>query len=465
MRALLAALGAALFLTGCSLEPPYGRPAAPIPDHYPDAARPTADGATTARRATPWCAGFPDPRIGRLVAVALDHNRDVKLAAARVEEARALYGVQSSARLPTISAEASSTSPPRGNETAQQIGLALAAYELDFFGKMKNLSDAALHEYMATEQARRTARLSVTAEVIRAYVRELADTARVALARRVIVSRKAGSALMDRRRAAGVSSPLEVRQVRSLVAAAESDLVEQELALARARNALALLTGYADPDPPVSGTTSGTTSGFAAFEAGWGGVEAGLPSELLTARPDIMAAEQRLMAANAGIGAVRAAFFPSIRLTAAGGLASEELRSLFRIGSGALQVGPQISLPLFDGGRNQANLDLARARESVAVIDYERAIQIAFREVSDALAGQSLLDRDVQGRMAMRDLEEERRTLAMKRYLAGAVGYLDVLDADRGLFDAERGVLEARRARLENAVGLFRALGGCPPPA
>lgn len=466
--ATLAAVCAVALVSGCSLAPLYERPAAPIPTGYPVAAQspdtrsanqPAPGGeAASVLRSTAWCTQFPDPALRRLVATALAHNRDLKLAAARVVEARALHGIQSASRQPTVALEGTTTHPARNNESAHQVGLTLAAYELDFFGKAQSLSDAALHEYLATEQAQRAARISVVAEVVRGYVLERAAAARVELARRAVASRTAAVGLLTRRVAAGVSSPLELEQARSLVGAADTDLIEQQLVHARAGHALALLTGYADR----TGTEDAPPFTASAFGAGWGVARAGLPSELLTARPDILAAEQRLQAANAQIGAARAAFFPSIRLTAMGGVASGQLNSLFTPGSGALQVVPQVSLPIFDGGRNQASLDLARARESSAVIEYERAIQTAFREVSDALAGQASLERDVAARTALREVEARRRTMTMNRYLAGAVGYLEVLDVERSLFAADQALLDARRARLENAASLYRALGGCP---
>ncbi|MGY0833805.1 efflux transporter outer membrane subunit [Azospirillum argentinense] len=470
--AILAAVCGISLLSGCSLTPLYERPAAPIPASYPVTAgsldtRPAAqpapqpasgDEAASTIRSTAWCTQFPDPVLRRLIAAALEHNRDLKLAAARVEEARALHGTQSASRLPTVTLEGTTTHPAKKNESAHQAGFTLSAYELDFFGKAESLSDAALHEYLATEQAQRAARIGVVAEVVRSYVQERAAESRVALARRTIALRTAAVALLTRRVAAGASSLLELEQARSLVGSADIDLIEQQLVHARAGHALALLTGYSDAEatkdaPPFTAP---------AFGAGWGVTRAGLPSELLMARPDIVAAEQRLQAANAQIGAARAAFFPSVRLTAMGGVASGELNNLFTPGSGALQFVPQVSLPIFDGGRNRANLDLAQARESLAVIEYERAIQTAFREVSDALDGQALLDREVAARRAMHEVEARRRTMTMNRYLAGAVGYLEVLDAERSLFAADQALLDARRARLENAAALYRALGGCP---
>ncbi|PWC34598.1 hypothetical protein TSO352_23045 [Azospirillum sp. TSO35-2] len=447
----------ATFLTGCSLAQHYERPIAPIPARYGTSeTKPKA----TAAASSPRCAQHPDPRLERLLAAALDHNLDLKMAVARVEEARALNGIQSAARLPTVSLEAPGINPVPRKRAVYTAGLAISSYELDFFGKAKSLSDVALHDYLATEQAQRTARVSLMAEVARAYVIERAAAARAAVAQRAVASRKAGADLMARRLVVGASSPLELQQARTLTASAEADLIEQTLIHERAMNQLSLLTGYSDGEGTGKDLPSGPAFGSDAFAAGWGPVEPGLPSDLLMARPDIMAAEQRLMAANAQIGAARAAFFPSIRLTATGGVASKELGSLFTAASGAWQFVPQLSLPLFDGGQNQSNLDLARARETIAVVEYERTIQTAFREVSDALAGQAMLDREVSARKALRDTEEERHTLTMKRYRAGAIGYLEVLDAERSLLAADETLLDAQRNRLENEITLYRVLGG-----
>lgn len=457
-KTLASVCGAAL-MAGCSLAPLYERPAAPIPTLYPASAPPVEAAKPPTVENAPWRRQFPDSRLRRLITAALERNRDLKLAAARVEEARALRGLQSADRLPTITAEGTTTHPSQDNQSAHQVGVALSAYELDLFGKTKSLSDAALHELLATEHAQRAATISVVAEVARGYIVERTAAARVALAQKAIASRQAAVALLIRRAEAGVSSPLEVQQARTLVGAAETDLIEQQLTQARAGHALALLTGHAPTDEE---SRAAPPPGVSPLGTGWPAPRAGLPSDLLTARPDIIAAEQRLMAANAQIGAARAAFFPSIRLTALGGVASNDLNALFSVGSGAWQFAPQVSLPLFDGGRNRSNLELAQAREVIAVVEYERTIQTAFREVSDALAGQTLLERDVATRAALRDVEANRQTLTMKRYLAGAVGYLEVLDAERGRFAAEQALLDAQRARLENLVALYRALGGNP---
>lgn len=450
---VLTLAGLAVLAAGCSLAPSYETPPLPVPAQYPGASTP----ATGADNTTAWCPAVPDPALKRLIGVALAGNRDLRIAAVRIEEARAAYGVQRSSRLPPVSLEGATTLPAVGSQESHQLGVSLPAYEIDFFGKVKNLSEAALQEYLATEQARSAARIALVAEVARGYVVERTALARIALANRVLASRSQATDVLKRRVEAGLSSPLDLEQARVLVAAARSDLNEQTLAEARARNALALLTGYAD----AQAVDAVARPSAAPLNDDWGRPRAGMPSELLALRPDIVAAEHRLKAANAQIGVARAAFFPSIRLTAQGGFNSTELASLLTAGSLAGQLGPQVSLPIFDGGRNEANLDLARTRETLAVAEYERTVQQAFREVADALSGLALLDRDVADRRATLDTEARRLTLTTKRYHAGAVGHLDVVDAERGVFAAEQALLESRRARLENTIGFYRALGGC----
>lgn len=451
---LIFAAGLWLGLSGCSLVPPYDPPPAPIPARYPDDA---ADGNPAQARDLAWRGYFRDPYLQQLISAALAHNRDIKAAALRVEEARALYAVQAGARVPAVDLGATGTWPrAAAGAYAFQAGPTVPAFELDFFGKVKSLSDAALHDYLGSEAARRAAEVSLIAEVARVHVRNRAAEARAVLARQALDSRTAAVALLTRRVRGGLSSALDLRQAETLIGVAESELAEQQLVRARTGNALALLIDHADmPVPPAE---PGLTDQ-------WGALRAGLPSTLLTARPDILAAEERLKAANMRIGAARAAFFPAITLTTMGGLATSDVGKLFAAGSAAWQFSPQLTLPIFDGGRNDANLDLARIRKELAVTDYEKTIQVAFREVADALAGQALLERDLAARIDTRDAEAQRLELTKRRYLAGTIGYLDVLDAERSLFAAEQNLVEARRARLENAVDLYRALGGgcCSP--
>jgi len=450
------AVGLGLGLGGCSLVPPYDRPPAPVPARYP---ADVADAGAAGPRDLSWRGYFPDPHLQQLIATALANNRDIKAAALRVEEARALYGVQAGARLPALDLGATGTWPrAAAGNYAFQAGPTVPAFELDFFGKVKSLSGAALHDYLGTEAARRAAEVSLIAEVARIHVRSRAAAIRAMLARQALDSRTAAVALLARRVRAGLSSQLDLRQAQTLIGVAESELAEQQLAQARAANALALLIDYADMP---------ATAAEPELMDRWGTVPAGLPSALLAARPDILAAEERLKAANMRIGAARAAFFPAITLTTMGGLAAGGFGKLFSPGSAAWQFSPQLTLPIFDGGRNEANLDLAKVRRELAVTEYEKTIQVAFREVADALAGQALLERDLAARIDTRDTEAQRLELTRRRYLAGTIGYLDVLDAERSLFAAEQNLVEARRARLENAVDLYRALGGgcCNPAA
>lgn len=439
-----------LLAAGCNLVPEYLRPQAPIPLSYPSETQSSRTAGDW--RQTGWRSYFTDPHLQVLIAAALANNRDLRVAALRVEEARALYAGQSASRWPAINLEATTTRPrAAGGAYSDQFGMALSAYELDFFGRVKSLSDAALHEYLGTEQARRAAEISLVAEIARAYVLERTSATRLALARRTLASRTASVDLTAQRERAGLASTLDLRQAQSLIGPAEADIVEQQLAQSRARHSLALLTGYTDLPAPLP---------EAQLDDRWGGIEPGLPSDLLTFRPDILAAEERLKAANAQIGAARAAFFPSIRLTAMGGLASDSFGKLFNAQSGAWQFAPQVSLPIFDAGRNEANLALARIRKDLALAEYEKAIQVAFREVADVLAGQTLLERDLAVRIQIRDGEASRLALTTTRYQAGSIGYLDMLDAERGLFAAEQQLVDARRARLDNAINLYRALGG-----
>ncbi len=450
---LAAVCSLAAIVAGCSLVPPYLRPPAPVPVAYPAA---TNEGPPAGRVAPPsrdlaWRSFFTDPALRHLISTALANNRDLLMASARVREARALYRVQSAAGLPAVDAKLTAMVPrAAAGDYGNQAGLSVRSYELDFFGKVESLSSAALHDYLDTAQARRTAQLGLVAEVARMHVLERSAAARVTLAERTLRSRRATVMLVARRVDAGLSSPLDLRQAESLIAPTEADLVEQRLARLRAGHALELLMGYADPVPEIRPPLNDD----------WGRLQAGLPSDLLTARPDIMAAEERLKAANARIGAARAAFFPSVELTTMGGVASSTVGRLFGPGSAAWQFVPTITLPIFDGGRNEANLDLAQARRDAALADYEKTIQVAFREVSDALAGQVLLERDLRARQDARDGEADRLALTSKRYLAGAIGYLDMLDAERGLFMAEQNLIDAKRARLENAINFYRALGG-----
>lgn len=458
IKPLTFALLAAGVLGGCSLAPQYVRPEAPVAPAYPAQAHERAGDAS----AIGWREFFPDQRLQALIATALENNRDLRIAALRIEEARAQYNIQSADRWPTLNATAGGTRArtpaglsPAGAATvgsSYQVGLSLASFELDFFGRVRSLNDAALAQYLATEEAARSARISLVAEVAKAYLTERALAEQVELARKTMESRDAAYKLAKQRFDVGASSALDLRQNEILVQSARASLATLTRQRAQAANALTLLVGKPPGELPAEKTLAEQNIVT--------DIPAGLPSDLLARRPDIRAAEQRLKAANANIGAARAAFFPRISLTAGVGTASRELSGLFDSGSQTWSFAPQLVLPLFDAGRNSANLSLAEVRKNEAVADYEKSIQVAFREVADALAARATLDELIDAQRAVTEAQGERLKLADQRYQNGVASSLDVLDAQRELFSAQQTLIQARLLKLTNAIDLYRALGG-----
>ncbi len=475
-RRLAIALMAAGILGGCSLAPEFVRPAAPVAAAYPaDAtATATATATTTATGAATaalvgsdpstlgWRQFFPDPQLQQLIATALENNRDLKSAALRIDEARALYDIQSADRLPTVYGGASamrSRTPgaltPTGTgfvTTSYQVGLNPSAFELDFFGRVRGLTDAALAQYLATEEAQRSAHISLVAAVAQAYLAERAFAEQQSLAEKTLEGRRTAYDLARKRFEVGASSALDLRLADTLVQSARVAYVTLARQRAQAQNALVLLVGAPvetlPPAPTLSEQQIVTD------------IPPGLPSELLTRRPDIRAAEQRLRAANANIGAARAAFFPRISLTAGLGSASTDLSGLFKAGTMSWTFGPQLLLPIFDAGRNRGNLDLAEVRKNLAVADYEKTIQTAFREVADALVARGTLEEQIDAQGKFLDAQAERLKLSELRYQNGVASSLDVLDAQRELFSAQQALVQARLLRLTNAIDLYRSLGG-----
>ena len=461
--AMVATVAMAALLGGCSLTPAVVRPDLPVASTFPQGA---ADTDPQARSAvdTGWRTFFPDPRLQTLIATALDNNRDLRTAALRIEEARALYNIQSADLLPTLNltagaARARNQTPQYGRGTtavgtSYQVGASLAAFELDFFGRVRSLNDAALAQFLATDFARQSVQISLVAAVAQAYLTEQALAEQLALAQSTTKGRQDAYDLAKQRFDVGASSALDLRLAETLVLSARVAAVTLVRQQAQARNALTLLVGRPDSAPtlaPVQTLSSNTVVT---------GIPAGLPSDLLANRPDIRAAEQRLRAANANIGAARAAFFPRISLTAALGLASPALSGLFDSGSGVWSFGPQLLLPIFDAGRNRGNLNLAQVRTDLAVADYEKTIQVAFREVADALVARGALEEQVVAQQAFLDATADRLRLAGLRYDNGVASSLDVLDAQRELFNARQALVQVRLQRLTNAIDLYRALGG-----
>ncbi|WP_332671646.1 efflux transporter outer membrane subunit [Aromatoleum sp.] len=456
---LLAALSVAVLSACASMAPDYQRPALPVPDRFAaDAA------ATTARpaREIGWRGFFTDPQLREVIDAALGNNRDLRIAVLNIERARGLYGIREADVLPTISAGASGTAQHipetlsvndrAGVSRQYSVALGVSAYELDLFGRVRSLRDAALQEYLASEDARRATQIGLVAEVARAYLQLAADQRRLELAQATLVSQRSSYELIRRRFELGVSSDLDLRQAQTTVDAARADVARFTGFVTADRNALALLAGipmreaWQPGDVLVAPTLAE--------------LPAGLPSDVLLRRPDVVQAERQLQAANANIGAARAAFYPRISLTASAGTASASLSELFSGGSGTWAFIPQISLPIFDHGRNRSGLQVAEAERDIGVAEYEQAIQVAFREVSDALGFRTTLADQLQAQTDLVGASEQVHRLSEARYESGVDDYLGVLDAQRALYAARQGRIAAELEQQLNLVTLYRALGG-----
>ncbi|MDR2000164.1 MAG: efflux transporter outer membrane subunit [Zoogloeaceae bacterium] len=452
-------LSSAILIAGCSLAPNYERPAAPVAADWPkDAASGTREVANL-----DWRAYFPDAQLQSLIADALEYNRDLRIAVARVAEARALYGVVRADRLPNLYLGASQTgshvpadlSGTGTDITARRydVNVAIVSFELDFWGRVANLSAAAKASYLATEEAERAFRLSLIADVANAWFVLLEMNERAALAQETVASAEETRKLMARLRDVGVAGDLDYLAADGAWQAAKADLANLEHQQSAAATALTLLVGKSLDDLPVAGKKLADQGVVADLAAG-------LPSEVLTRRPDVLSAEQNLIAANANIGAARAAFLPRISLTGAFGTASRLLSGLFTGGSDAWNFQPVLSMPLFDFGRAAANTDVAEARKVQAVAQYEKTIQQAFREVADLLSARDRLVIQLQAMEAAEKAQTQRKQIVDARYKAGISSYLEVLDAQRQLFTAQQTVVTTRRALLSTAAQLYKALGG-----
>lgn len=462
---MLAALAATLALAGCaSMAPAYAPPPLPVAAQYPE-----TDPAGAHAPDVAWQSYFADPRLQALIAQALASNRDIRIAALRVEEARAAYGIQRAEQFPTIALGASGSrarvpvdlSPTgRAMTSAQyQAGLNVSAWELDFWGRVRSLKDSALQTLLASDEARRAIGVALVAQVANGYLglRELDE--RVELARATVDSRAESLRIFTRRFEVGSISKLDLTQVETLLSQALSLSAQLEQARAVQAHALAQLVGGPVDLTPVAEVRRFDDASVLQP------LHAGLPSALLTQRPDLIAAEHQLRAAQANIGAARAAFFPTISLTAAYGTASAELNGLFDSGSGAWNLAPRLVLPIFDAGRLRANMDLAEVRRDVAVANYEKSVQGAFREVADALSNRRWLALQVDIGKTTLAAQSERARLAKLRYDNGAAPYLEVLDAQRDLLTVEQQLVQTRRALLSSQVSLYAALGGGAPVA
>jgi len=452
-------------LFGCSsMAPQYNRPPAPIPGAWPTGAAyipaPLADAVDTA--SLHWRNFFVDKKLQGVIELALANNRDLRIAALNIEKARALYGIQKAEVFPVIGVSGGSSQQRLPADvsgsgkvtTAEQysVSFGISSWELDFFGRVKSLKEQALENYLSTEQAQKSANMSVISAVANAYMLLAADQDMLQLSAKTLQLHTESYNLIKHRYETGISSELALHQAQTLVEAARIDLVTFTRNAAFDQNLLNLLVGQSIPAAllPSSLATAGKLREIAA----------GLSSKVLLQRPDILQAEDILKAANANIGAARAAFFPRITLTTGIGTLSSELSGLFKAGSGTWAFAPRLDLPIFDFEKRKANLDAALAEAGIAASQYEKAIQTAFREVADALAATRTADSLVKGQAALLDASQKTYHLASLRYQKGVDSYLPTLDAQRSLYAAESGMISLQLARANAVVSLYKALGG-----
>ena len=460
-------LGAFLCLSGCAtMAPKYKQPAAPVPVSWPNgpAYREMKAGAGEKAVADiPWQEFFVDPHLRKLIALALENNRNLRVAALNIERSRALYQIQRSELFPKVDASAAADYQrvPAGlsitgnPETLEQynVGLGVSSYELDLFGRVRSLKDQALEQYLATEQARRSVQISLVSQVAVGYLTLAADREHLQLAKDTLVSQQSSYQLTRSRFEAGISSALDINQAQTSVDTALVDIARFTALVAQDENALNLVVGSPAPAALIPQKLTETLTALR-------DVTPGLPSDVLLHRPDILQAEGQLKGANANIGAARAAFFPRITLVSSVGFGSEGLAGLFKSGSLAWNFAPQVSLPIFDAGSNRANLKVAEVDRDIAVAQYEQAIQTAFREVADALAQQGTIDEQLAAQQSLTDATSESYRLSRARYDKGVDSYLVVLDSQRSLYSAQQNLIATRLTRLAAMVTLYKVLGG-----
>lgn len=462
-------VGAFLLLGGCTLAPKYTQPQAPIPAQWPrGAAYKDARGAPGAPTVPElkWEDFFADRQLQEIIEKALNNNLDLRLAALNVERARALYGISRAELFPAVDALGSgykqrvpadlSTTGQSMTATQYGVNLGVVSWEIDFFGRIRSLEEQALQEYLATEQGRRGVQIALVAEVARAYLTLAADRSRLKLARATLASQQANYRLIKRRFELGLGTDLDLREAQTRVDTARRDIPRFTQFVAQDHNALNLLAGSPVPENLLPANLSTVITPEA--------ISPGLSSRVLLKRPDIMAAEHRLKGAYANIGAARAALFPQISLTAAFGTASADLSGLFKSGSAAWTFAPQVVLPIFDA-RIWAALRVSKADREIALTQYEKTIQTAFREVADSLAVQGTMDRQVSAQQSLVDATEETYRLSNIRFEKGLDNYLAVLVAQQSLYGQQQALIVLRLNRLANRVNLYAVLGGGGGPA
>ncbi|SOT98942.1 efflux transporter outer membrane subunit [Xanthomonas arboricola] len=475
IRMTLTAIAVAGVLSGCTLMPRYARPDAPVPERFAGTELSTASTSTDA--ASPaqaidianigWRQVFTDPALQQVIALALENNRDLRVAALNIEVARAQYRVERAALLPAVQGTGTANNARTPSELAipgqpqvfrtYSANIGVSAYELDLFGRVRSLKEQALQQFLSTAEARRSTHISLVAEVATAYLTLAADQQLLQLAQSTLSSQGDSYRLQQRSFELGVASQLSLRQAQTTVESARVDVERYTAQVAQDRNALVLLVGTQVPAELLPRALPDGASVDANVLAS---VPAGLPSQLLQRRPDILEAERNLRAANANIGAARAAFFPSISLTASTGSSSSSLSNLFDSGTRAWSFVPTLTLPIFNAGRNRANLDMAKANRDIEVAQYEKAIQSAFREVSDALAQRETLGRQLQAQQALVDATADSYRLSQARFERGVDSYLQALDAQRALYSAQQNLITTQLSRFTNLATFYKAMGG-----
>lgn len=461
LRSLTLAVSATLLGACTTLAPDYLRPDAPVASAWPGQAEAVA--APVAVADISWRDYFADARLRELIGIALENNRDLRVAALNIERAQAQYRIQRADQFPSVALS--------GGQSAQRLPgdlttsgestisrqysttVGISAWELDFFGRVRSLRDQALETYLGTEEAGRSAQISLVAEVANAWLTLAADRELLDLARETWQTQQKSVELTRRSFEAGAVSALDLRQAESAMQRARADAARYTSQVAKDENALALLIGGPVPATLLPAKLVDAVSSISQLPAG-------MPSDVLTSRPDVLQAERALRAANANIGAARAAFFPRIALTTTAGTTSANLDGLFQAGSGTWTFVPQITLPIFNAGALSASLDVAKVQREIQVAEYEKAIQTAFREVADALAERTTLSEQLDARRKLVEASAESYRLSDARYRNGVDSYLVLLDAQRSRYAAEQELIAARLSEAGNRVALYKVMGG-----
>ncbi|MBI5820883.1 MAG: efflux transporter outer membrane subunit [Verrucomicrobia bacterium] len=459
----LVLIGIAILATGCTMAPKYARPAAPIPTAWPTGTAYEVGVSTNAPQAVDvkWQNYFTDSKLQKVIGLALTNNRNLRVAALNVEYTLAIYGIRRAELLPTLSAFASgsrqrvpadlSSSGNRQISSRYDANLGVASWEIDFFGRIRSLKDRALEEYMASEQARRSTQLLLVASVSQTYLTMAADKESLKLAETTLEAQQGTYNLVKKRRELGLAPELDLFRAQTQVDTARGDVARFTQLIAQDKNTLDLLVG--SPTPPE------LLPGQLATVKPPKEISAGVSSEVLLSRPDVLQSEDQLKAAYADIGAARAAFFPRISLTTAFGTASSQLSGLFKAGSGAWSYAPEIVMPIFDA-RTWSALKATKVQREIAVTQYEKAIQNAFKETADVLAVRGTVDDQIASQQSLVHANAETYRLSNFRYTMGIDSYLSVLDAQRSLYSAQQGLVTLNLTKLSNDVRLYAVLGG-----